>query len=109
MVDEAIKEFEKDYLQYKFNTESFTNGYVQNYYFNPITIKAVVQPMTEDELRNVPEGQNTLEWLTIWSRSSFVNKDIIKYQNKNYTIQRVEYWDETPYYKGAMVRVEDQI
>lgn len=70
-------------------------------------IKAHIQPMTQKELRNVPEGQNTLQWISIWSEANIHEKATIVYGGATYTIQKVEFWDDGGFYKAAAVHVED--
>ena len=67
------------------------------------TIDVHIQPLSDKELRNVPEGQNTLEWVNIWSVSEIKNKDVISI----YTVQKVKYWAEGPFWKAQAVKVTD--
>lgn len=58
-------------------TETVANGYVTTGVASITGVKAHCQPMSDRELRNVPEGQNTLEWYNIWSRYELKVKDIV--------------------------------
>ena len=70
-------------------------------------IEAVVQPMSAKELRNTPEGQNTLQWMNIWSEFDLKEKDKIDYSGTLFTIQRFEYWPEGPFWHAQAVKVDD--
>lgn len=68
-------------------------------------ISAHIQPMGSKDLRNVPEGQNTLQWLVIWSEANIPEKAQITFGGVIFTIQKTELWDDGPFYKAAAVRV----
>ena len=107
MLEDALIEFEKTYQRKSFTGDSTTNGITAPQYTAFSEIQAVIQPLNENELRNVPEGQNQLDWKKIWSRSILYNKDVVVYQGNEYELQKTTIWDETPYYFSKMVRVED--
>ena len=73
----------------------------------PVNIKAHIQPMGAKELRNVPEGQNTLKWIVIWSESDLPEKNIVTYGGVDFTIQKTELWDDGGFYKAAAVHVSE--
>ncbi len=69
-------------------------------------IKAVIQPMTGKELRNMPEGQSTLDWRNIWSLVELRNRDIItEPEGGSFTVQDVEFWREGTFYKATATRL----
>jgi len=70
-------------------------------------IKAHIQPAGAKELRNLPEGQNTLQWIVIWSESNVPEKAEITYGGVAFTIQKVEYWDDGGFYKSMAVKATD--
>jgi len=70
-------------------------------------ISAHIQPMGAKELRNVPEGQNTLKWIVLWSEIDLPEKNIVTYGGVEFTIQKTEFWDDGGFYKAAAVHVED--
>jgi hypothetical protein len=107
-VEIAIKEFEKTYQKKSYTGNTTTNGYLTNTYADEVNIKAVIQPMSPKELRNVPEGQNTLDWISAWVRNSINLKDIIIYNGNEYEVQKKEYWNETPYNKVSAVITKDE-
>lgn len=71
-------------------------------------IQAAIQPMSPEELRNVPEGQNTLDWRNVWSQSELRVRDQVIQSGRNFTIQRVEHWPEGGFYKAQAVAVDEQ-
>ena len=73
-----------------------------------VIIKAVIQPMSPKEMRNLPAGQRTLEWRNIWSEAELQNRDIITDPEGNvFTIQSVEFWRETPHYSAKATKAID--
>jgi len=70
-------------------------------------ISAHIQPMGAKELRNVPEGMNTMKWIVIWSEVNLPEKNIVTYGGVEFTIQKTEFWDDGAFYKAAAVHVED--
>ena len=71
------------------------------------TILAVIQPMSAKELRNVPEGQNTVQWYSVWALSQVLVKDVITYEGIDYTIQRAIGRPEGEFWKASAVHVDD--
>lgn len=61
--------------------------------------------MSPKELRNVPEGQNTLEWVNIWSVHDLQENDKIVDGGKTFEIQRYKDWGE--FIQAEAVRVGD--
>ena len=103
----TIRSNAKDYVLTTAGTESYVNGYAVKATPTESTIKAHIQPMGAKELRNVPEGQNTLKWITAWSEVDLPEKYKITYGSVLYTIQKTEFWDDGPFYKAAAVHVDD--
>lgn len=67
-----------------------------------------MQPLSPRELRNVPEGQNTLEWWNVWSQSEIRVKDIVTEPGKQtVVIQRVETWVEGKFWHAQGTKVTD--
>lgn len=109
MIGTPIRTFGKTYVIKSVASESFdANGYAVKTYGANRNITAVIQPMRADELRNVPEGQNSLEWIKLFSLSELKLKDIITYRSVNYEIQKVESWIEDElYYRSEAVKVKE--
>lgn len=68
-------------------------------------IQAHIQPMSPKELRNVPEGQNTMEWVSVWSLFDLQENDKIVDGGKTYEVQRFK--DRGDFFKAEAVRVVD--
>ena len=73
----------------------------------PADISAHIQPAGPKELRNVPEGQNRLQWIVIWSESDLPEKAVVTYGGVGFTIQKVEFWSDGPFYKAMAAKVID--
>lgn len=74
-----------------------------------ITMYLYIQPMSLKELRNVPEGQNTLSWFNVWSVDPVLVKDKITYNGINYTVQRAIDRPEGGFYRAQAVKVSDTL
>lgn len=72
-------------------------------------IQGHTQPFSARELRNVPEGQNTLEWWHVWSETEIRVRDRVLFDGRAYTVQRVEDWPEGGFYHAWAVATTDQI
>ncbi len=69
-----------------------------------------MQPMTAEELRNKPEGQNTWEWWNIWSLQELKTADQISDGfAPTVTVEKVELWKEgnPAFYHAQGVKVTD--
>lgn len=75
----------------------------------PVVINQDVymQSMSRKDLRDVPEGQNTMEWMNVYSELEVKNKDVIAFNTVNYTVQDIAYRPEGPFYRGTAVKVND--
>lgn len=83
------------------------DGFATEAATTPADISAHIQPAGPKELRNVPEGQNTLQWIVIWSEADLPEKAIITYGGVGFTIQKTELWDDGPFSKAMAVKVTD--
>lgn len=72
-----------------------------------LSIDLYMQPMSLKELRNVPEGQNTLSWFNVWAVDALKVKDKITYENEVYTVQRNIPRPEGGFYRAQAVKVDD--
>jgi len=110
MVESAILNFAAPWQIYRLCGDKNINGLIKEKYtaIKP-KITAVVQPMSKRELRNVPEGQNALDWQSIWSIERIYLKDKIKINCDYYEIQKVAYWAEGEFWAGSAVKVEDEL
>lgn len=102
----TIRRNANSYVLTAAGSESFVDGYVVKGSETTQAIQAHIQPMSEKELRNAPSGQNTLQWIVIWSEIDLPEKDKITYNGVIFTIQRVEFWDDGSFYRAKAVHVE---
>jgi len=65
------------------------------------------QPLTPEEIRNLPPGQNATDWRNIWSETQLILRDRVTVGGKTYTVQRDEFWREGPFYHVQAVVTED--
>ena len=73
------------------------------------TIEAHAQPLSPQEVRDLPAGQNSTDWRNIWSEEEIILSDVITSLGKKYTIKRVEYWEEGLFYRAQGVKTEDNL
>ncbi|KQV28103.1 hypothetical protein ASC97_07070 [Rhizobium sp. Root1203] len=67
-------------------------------------IKAVIQPATGNQLRDLPEGVRTeAQWL-LWSRSEVVLDDTVTHKSIDYRVVYVWPRDEGAFYRAALGR-----
>lgn len=68
------------------------------------TIKAVIQPATGNQLRDLPEGVRTeAQWL-LWSRAEILLDDTITHKSIDYRVVYVWPRDEGAFYRAALGR-----
>lgn len=82
-------------------------GYASEGPPDPLTISAHAQPLSPKEIRDLPPGQNATDWRNIWSEEEMIFSDRITSEGKKYTVKRIEYWPEGPFYRAAAVKTED--
>jgi len=67
-----------------------------------------MQTYSPKELRNVPEGQNTLEWWHVWTLFEIKEDDRITDGVVPYiTVERIEFWRQGPLWHGHGVKITD--
>ncbi len=103
----TIRRNAKTYSLKLAGSNTFVDGYAQESATTASDIEAHIQPMGAKELRNVPEGQNTLQWIVIWSEVNIPEKAEVTYGGIIFTVQKVQFWDDGGFYKSSAVRVED--
>lgn len=103
----VIKRKAKPYVITRPGAEALVDGISTPAAGSNIDIEAVIQQMTAKELRNLPPGQNSGEWITIWSETLMKLRDQVTYGSILYTIQRVAYWEDGPFYIANANRTED--
>ena len=68
-----------------------------------------MQPMSDKELRYVPEGLNTQEWWNIWSQGALqVGDQVSDGSAPTVTVQKLKFWREGLFYHTQGTVVDDQ-
>jgi hypothetical protein len=68
------------------------------------SIRAVIQPATGNQLRDLPEGVRTeAQWL-LWSRSEVLLDDVVTHKGVEYRVVYVWPRDEGAFYRAALGR-----
>lgn len=105
---QTIRSNVKPYVLTSVGANSFdADGFAAEAAGASATIDIVIQPAEFKDLRNVPEGQNTLQWIVMWSEVDLPEKHKVTYGGVIYTIQRTKFWDDGEFYKAMAVHVED--
>ena len=69
-----------------------------------ITIRAVIQPATGNQLRDLPEGIRTeAQWL-LWSRSAVALDNVVTHKGVEYRVMYLWPRDEGAFYRAALGR-----
>ena len=81
-----------------------------------IRAKASIQPLSGIDLQKLPEAFKDVESYLVFTKlllrsvdsEEGIEADILKFDNKSYEVQRVEYWRQlhTKHYKCWVVKVE---
>ncbi len=67
-----------------------------------------MQPLSDRELRFVPEGMNTLEWWNIWSETELLESDqVTDGTAPTVTVVKHKFWKEGIFYHVQGTRVDD--
>ncbi len=76
-----------------------------------INIRGHIQPMSPEELQNLPAGQNSLGWVVVWTLDDVEIADRITDPDtgRNYRVEKVEFWRETPHWEARAVRTDDDL
>ena len=89
---------------------TYVNGHpVDEAETNP-EIKANVQPLSGDEILQLPEADRQKDVKKLFSTSEILVNDIVPYNSKNYEVQKVRDFSDhrLPHYKAIMYLVEGQ-
>lgn len=74
------------------------------------TILAHVQPLSPKEIRDLPPGQNAIDWRNFWSTTDeLLIKDSITTGGITYRLKSVIFWDEGEFWQGQGSKVSDTI
>lgn len=84
------------------------NGYGAKTLSSVAGVSGHMQPLSPREMRNVPEGQNELEWWHVWALQEIRPDDrITDGHAPTVVLQRVEAWKEGPFWHGFGAVVTD--
>ena len=74
------------------------------------TIQAHVQPLSPKEIRDLPSGQNAIDWRNIWSTTDdLLINDVITVGGIAYRLKSAIFWEEGEFYQGQGSKVSDTI
>ena len=91
-------------------SKTVAGGYAQAAALSTSTIKAHVQPLSPKEKRDLPPGQNAIDWRNVWSYLSELKiNDRITTGGVTYLIKNVIYWDEGEFWQAQGSKVSDTI
>lgn len=88
---------------------STLDGYRSTSAATEFETEVTIQPMTAKDLRNVPEGQNALQWFTVWGPDELRVKDQIHFNDVIYTVQRAKERIEGGFFRVQAVLVDNPI
>lgn len=90
-------------------TQTTRYGYVTRQGVAVAGITGHMQPMSDKELRFVPEGMNTQEWWNIWSQGALqVGDQVTDGTAPTVTVVKFKYWKEGVFYHTQGTVVDDQ-
>ncbi len=74
------------------------------------TIQAHVQPLSPKEIRDLPPGQNAIDWRNFWSTTDdLVIDDVIAVNGISYRLKNAIFWEEGEFYQGQGSKVSDTV
>lgn len=75
-----------------------------------LSVEGHMQPLSDREMRFVPEGMNTLEWHNIWSLQELVEDDLVDDGSAPVVkVVKFKYWKEGPFWHAQGVTVDEQL
>lgn len=72
---------------------------------NTITIPCHIQPLSNKDIQNLPDGYNPAECKTIWTTAVIddAKTSIISYGGRNYTVYNLENRSEYNFYRALLI------
>lgn len=106
---DTIRDFQELLTVNRPYAESPVDGYVTTSTQSIADVYGHMQPMSDKELRFVPEGMNTLEWWNVWTLSAIQTRDLVSDSSGSpvITIIKFKIWREGPFWHGQGVLVDD--
>lgn len=75
-----------------------------------VTVIGTIQPLSGQELRNLPPGQNAIDWRSVWALSEIKLRDRITVDGQLFTIEHIDDWAAAGgFWRGQAVRVKDVV
>jgi hypothetical protein len=109
-VSEAIYRRSYDIPRRRPAADTITDGYAIPGAPTSDTIFGTVQPLSGKELRNLPPGQNALDWRNVWSLDELFLRDQLTIEGVTYVVQQVDPWQiDGQYWKAQACRVADRL
>ncbi len=108
---DTIRDFAELLTVLRPGKEQVTDGYVTPTTVSVAGVTGHMQPMSDKELRYVPEGLNHLEWWNIWALAEIRLRDVITDASgipPAVTVTKLKVWKEGPFWHGQGVIVDDE-
>ena len=105
---DTIRDYAEPLTVSRPDAEAETDGYVTVGSSPVAGVEGHMQPMSDKELRLVPEGMNTLEWWNIWTLQEIKERDRINDSASPVVqVQKLKHWKEGPFWHAQGVNVDD--
>jgi len=94
MLSDVLTEFEEQCEVKVFVKTEIINVLKKDLYSSK-KIFAVIEPMSAKEMRNLPNGQDSFSWFSVWANKKYriKLKDKICINNSEYEIQKISEWN----------------
>ena len=90
--------------------DAVSGGYVTPQYAAVTGLIGHMQPLTDKELRQVPEGQNTLEWWNVWCTGALEVGDYVTDGVAPLVkLLKRQYWKEGEFWHMQGVKTTDNL
>jgi hypothetical protein len=75
------------------------------------TIQAHVQPLNPKQIRDLPPGQNAIDWRNVWTvePSDILINDVITTGGISYRLKSAIFWEEGEFYQAQGSKVSDTL
>jgi hypothetical protein len=109
-VSNVIRRRAQKYTMFSPQPPTVVDGYaVPGTEFRSV-ITATVQPVAGDELRNLPPGQNSENWRSVWSVDEVNLRDVIVIDGTRFTVEHVQARTvDGQYWKAMAARAADTL
>jgi len=104
---DVIRRRGRNYTVSRPGSPTITDGYAVAGTPTAITVFAHVQPLSGEELRNLPPGQNATDWRIVWSIEELQLRDVITIDGDTYSVQRLMPWQD--HWQAHVTKVRDTL